>query len=464
MQKSFFTEFDEISAQQWKQKIQFELEGSAYQNLLYHSLDGIDVKPFYHPDDAIQNITIPANQEWKICDQIYVVSEEISNYRALKMIENGAESLWFIIPSEETDLEKLFKNFNFELIPVYLKCNFFSENFLKHLHDFFQQKNAKVYLQLDPIGNFTKTGNWFYNEKKDLAILEKTLQYSSDFESVISVDTMLYQNAGASIPQQLAYALAHANEYLHQIYTSNFIPEANQKKYKLQFLVAIGPNYFFEMAKIRALRWLFANLANTYKFNLDIFILAKPSKRNKTIYDNKMNLLRTTTESTSAVLGGADAVNNLPYDTVFHKNNKKTNQLARNQLLHIKYSAQLNNSKNQVEGAFYIDYLTQQFAEKAWAIFKNIEKGNGFLQQLKEGIIQKKIKESATKEQSKFDAGELVLIGTNTMQNTAEKMQHEIQLYPFLKKNPRKTLIEPILERRLSEKIEKNRLQIEQNR
>jgi len=85
----------------------------------------------------------------------------------------------------------------------------------------------------------------------------------------------------------------------------------------------------------------------------------------------------------------------------------------------------------------------------------------GFLKQLKDSVIQKKIKESAEKEQEKFDNGELVLIGTNKYQNTADKMQQEIQLYPFLKKNPRKTLIEPILERRLSEKLEEQRLKTE---
>ena len=163
----------------------------------------------------------------------------------------------------------------------------------------------------------------------------------------------------------------------------------------------------------------------------------------------------------SAVLGGADAIFNMPYDAVYHKNNEFGNRIARNQLLIMKYEAHLNKVKNAAEGAYYIENLTEQFAEKALAIFKDIENGGGFLKQLKDSVIQKKIKESAEKEQEKFDNGELVLIGTNKYQNTADKMQQEIQLYPFLKKNPRKTLIEPILERRLSEKLEEQRLETE---
>ncbi|SFC39865.1 heterodimeric methylmalonyl-CoA mutase small subunit [Zunongwangia mangrovi] len=461
MKQSLFQDFDEVSAKQWKQKIQFELQGSDYQNLVTHTLDGIDIRPFYHQDDQIETLQIDSSKDWSICDQIYVVSEEKSNYRALKLVEKGAESIWFIISSEETDLKKLFKNFDFHSTPIYLKFTFFSEEFLKGLRNFFQDKNAKVYLQIDIIGNLAATGNWFANLESDRKILDQILQDSSNFESVISVDTMLYQNAGATIPQQLAYAIAHANEYLNHINEVNFLSSEVKKALKLQFLVAVGPNYFFEIAKIRALRWLFSSIAEAYGFNKEVFILAQPSKRNKTLYDYNVNLLRTTTESMSAILGGADAIFNLPYDAVYHKNNEFGNRIARNQLLIMKHEAHLNKVKNAAEGAYYIENLTEQFAEKALAIFKDIENGGGFLKQLKESIIQKKIRESAEKEQAKFDAGELILIGTNKYQNPADKMQDEIQLYPFLKKNPRKTLIEPILERRLSEKLEEQRLATE---
>ncbi|WBL24532.1 methylmalonyl-CoA mutase subunit beta [Zunongwangia sp. HGR-M22] len=461
MEQSLFQDFDEVSAKQWKQKIQFELQGSDYQSLVYHSLDGIDVKPFYHQDDKIKGLQINSTQDWSICDQIYVVSEEKSNHRAHQLLKRGAESLWFIIASEEINFEKLFKNFNFECIPVYLKFNFLSPDYLQRLSEFFKEKKAKIYLQIDIIGNLARSGNWFHNLKTDHEILNKILQNSSNFESVISVDTTLYQNAGATIPQQLAYALAHANEYLNHINEVNFISAEIKKKIKLQFLVSSGPNYFFEIAKIRTLRWLFASLAESYGFYKEIFILAQPTKRNKTLYDYNVNLLRTNTESMSAILGGADAIFNLPYDAFYHKNNEFGNRIARNQLLIMKHEAHLNKVKNAAEGAYYIENLTEQFAEKALAIFKDIENGGGFLKQLKESIIQKKIKESAEKEQAKFDAGELILIGTNKYQNAADKMQDEIQLYPFLKKNPRKTLIEPILERRLSEKLEEQRLATE---
>ena len=91
-------------------------------------------------------------------------------------------------------------------------------------------------------------------------------------------------------------------------------------------------------------------------------------------------------------------------------------------------------------------------------LFKQIEASGGFLGELKKGIIHKKIKESAEKEQQLFDEGQLVLLGTNRYQNPNDKMKDTLELYPFLKTDKRKTLIAPILERRLAEKLEQKRL------
>ena len=88
-------------------------------------------------------------------------------------------------------------------------------------------------------------------------------------------------------------------------------------------------------------------------------------------------------------------------------------------------------------------------------------RSGGFLHQLKEGIIQNKIKESATKEQEQFDRGELVLLGTNKHRNANDKMKDTLELYPFIKKNPIKTLIEPIIGKRLAETVEQKRLEDE---
>jgi methylmalonyl-CoA mutase len=102
-----------------------------------------------------------------------------------------------------------------------------------------------------------------------------------------------------------------------------------------------------------------------------------------------------------------------------------------------------------------------QIAEQSLSIFKQIEKGDGLISSLIEGTIQRKVAEAAQKEQDLFDNGKEVLVGTNKYPNPQDNMKHDLELYPFVKQNPRKTLITPIIERRLAEKLEKERLEKE---
>ena len=250
--------------------------------------------------------------------------------------------------------------------------------------------------------------------------------------------------------------MGHLNEYF------NFLSENKlEAPAQVIFQVAIGSNYFFEIAKLRALRKLFKTLTEAYNFTTTCRILATPSKRNKTLYDYNLNMLRTTTECMSAILGGADLVCNMPYDVLFHKSNYFGERIARNQLLILKEESYFKFDKNPTEGAYYIESLQQQMAENALLILKEIEKGGGFINQLMKGKIQKKIQESAHKEQTLFDADTLILVGTNKYQNINDKMNHDLELVPFKKYIKRKTLIPPIIEKRLSEKIELNRLKQE---
>jgi methylmalonyl-CoA mutase len=238
---------------------------------------------------------------------------------------------------------------------------------------------------------------------------------------------------------------------------------SNDAKQALEctFNVAISTNYFFEIAKLRALRLLYKTIASKYKIHTNCHIAATPTKRNKTLYDYNINMLRTTTECMSAILGGADTICNMPHDAVFHKTNAFSERIARNQLLILKYESYFDKVNNPADGAYYIETLTHQLAEKALILFKDIEANGGFLKQLKENTIQRKIKESAEKEQKQFDDEEAVLIGTNKHANPNDSMKDALELYPFVKIKSRKTLIEPIIEKRLSETLEQKRLKNE---
>lgn len=456
MTKTLFEDFSEVSSKQWKQLIQYDLKGADYnETLIWKTDDGIHVKPFYHADEfkELPNISRTKATEWQICQTIYVANVEKSNLKAVNAIARGADSIKFILPSEAIVTKDLLVNINLTNIPVFFECQFLSAKFIEQFA--FTPNMANINIGTDIIGNLAKSGNWFKNLKTDHAELEAIVKDTNAF----TVHMDLYQNAGANMVQQLAYALSHANEYLNHF--DAVLSDKEKQTFKVTFNVAVGSNYFFEIAKLRALRELWSTLAEAHGFNTECYIFAIPTKRNKTLYDYNTNMLRTTTECMSAILGGANIICNLPYDAIYHKDNEFGERMARNQLLVLKHESYFDKVDNPADGAYYIESLTQQLAEKALELFKDIEANGGFLHQLKEGIIQKKIKESAVKEQGQFDKGELILLGTNRHPNPDDKMKHELELYPFVKKNPIKTLIEPIIERRLAETVEQKRLEDE---
>ncbi|WP_029038069.1 methylmalonyl-CoA mutase subunit beta [Salinimicrobium xinjiangense] len=457
MKAQLFKEFSPVSAEEWKQQITKDLKGADYdENLIFESPDGIRVKPYYTSEDIKGSIQLPPPKHWKICERIFAEDAKETNLKALNAIDKGAESLWFVISAEEISPEVLFDGINLEKIRIYIQLQFLSQDYIKNLDQYISGKKTEVYLQVDILANLARTGSWFFDPKKDIKAL-KSISITSNFQSVVSVDVSLYQNAGATIPQQLGYGLAHLNEYLNILSQKSQIP----KQFIPQFILATGGNYFFEIAKFKALRWLYATLAREYGVAESCDILSQPTRRDKTIYDFNVNLLRTTSQSMSAVLGGANAISNQPYDMVFRKPNEFGERIARNQLLVLKHEAYFNKVANASDGAYYIENLTREFATAALAIFREIEKEGGFLHMLREGKIQQNIQQSANKEQELFDNGKLILVGMNKFSNSQDEMSQNLELDPFQVSIPNDATIKPIVEKRISEKQEQERIQKE---
>ncbi len=454
-----FQEFPAVSAKEWKQKIQVDLKGADYAStLVWNTPENILVKPFYHQDFFEEgNASTPFYPKtWDVTQHIFIDDESIASKLAVDAVNRGAQAIYFTA-QRPFDSRLVFGKLDSLPVSVklFLRVLFLEKDFIKKIGQYFSQKKITSYILIDPIGQLAKTGNWFINYDNDFATVKEIASLYPE-QPLIGVDTSLYQQAGATITQQLAYAMAHVNEYFNYIH--NHLPTV---KPKITFQVSVGSNYFFEIAKLRAIRKLFAVLAEEYNFSTQCNILAIPSKRNKTLYDYNVNLLRTTTECMSAVLGGADAVCNLPYDAIYHKSNEFGERISRNQLLILKEESYFNFDKNPTEGTYYIETLINQLSENALTIFKDIEKGGGFIKQLFSGKIQQKITESAQREQHLFDEGKKVLLGTNKYPNSEDKMKNNLELYPFSKYKKRKTISKPIIEKRLSENIEQERIKNE---
>ncbi|MGJ8731786.1 MAG: methylmalonyl-CoA mutase subunit beta [Cellulophaga sp.] len=451
--KNLFNDFSAVSTKEWKQKIQVDLKGADYNDtLVWESPEGIKVKPFYNTEDIASFVTNVATPEWKIGQAIFVQNEVASNKKAVDALKRGAEDLVFTIPTDTIKIDVLLKNINLKDIKVYFYFQFLASEYIAKIEELYKDNATNIHYNIDIVGNLASSGNWFHNLTKDHQELDKIATITNT-QNTIGVNVSTYQNAGATKVQQLAYAMAHANEYLNH-FKDTTIPN-------FTFTVSVSGNYFFEIAKLRALRLLWKSLQTEYNTTANCTILAVPSKRNKTLYDYNVNMLRTTTECMAASIGGADTICNLAYDAIYHKDNEFGERIARNQLLILKKESYLDVVTNPADGAYYIESITHQLAEKALELFKSIEATGGFLSNLKSHQIQKKIKESAAKEQELFNSEKEVLVGTNKYINKEDKIKEDLELYPFVKTNARKTLIIPIIEKRLAETVEQNRLKDE---
>jgi len=448
MSTLLFDKFEPSTAAEWKQQIQFELQGKNYNDtLVWNSLETISVKPFYTKEDAKDSLFINLpTQGFLVCQSIFIDDENKANSIARKATINGAKAIQFIA-NKKFSIEVLLRDLLSNEVTLYFKFNFLDLKFIEILKE--TSKNINIYLQIDPIGKLVSTGNWFQESNDNFKELQKIV---SQHSNSLHVDASLYQNAGASMTQQLAYALAHTNEYFEKLGAKFYS--------KVHYTFSVGSNYFFEIAKLRAFRALFDALLKEHGIsNHDpIHILVIPTLRNKTIYDYNVNMLRTTSECMSAILGGANTIANVSYDEIFHKSNEFGDRIARNQLTILQQESYLNEAQSIANGCYYIEKITKQLANNALELFKSIEQAGGILKQLKEGTIQRKINESASVEQKLFDEDKITLLGTNMLINPKDRMKNDLEIYPFLKQNPAKTIIQPILSKRLSENLEKHRL------
>ncbi|WP_454045584.1 methylmalonyl-CoA mutase family protein [Chryseobacterium sp. Marseille-Q8038] len=243
-----------------------------------------------------------------------------------------------------------------------------------------------------------------FNEKEgsiDDQLVKELL--SKDFKRNICVDISLHQNAGAAIYQQLGIALAKAKE-LVEAYGAEILN-------KLIFRIAVGGSYFFEMAKLRAFKIIFNQFSKEYGLDEVPYIFAETSLRNKAVSDNENNLIRSTLELASAMIGGADAVFSNNY--LVARSTDNSEEISFKQQIVLAYESIINVFEDASNGSYYVEDITRQFAEKAWALFVEIEEAGGYLELLKQGVVQKKIYDHAIEEQQWIEEGKIKLIGVN---------------------------------------------------
>ena len=278
-------------------------------------------------------------------------------------------------------------------------------------------------------------GNYYDSQEEDLDRCKRMIMATGNLPhfTVITVNGRNFHHAGSSIVQELAFSLSEGAEYLTQL-TERGLSVDNIAP-GMRFNFSVGPNYFMEIARIRAARQLWAIIVKAYGPSSDdiarMSIHTETASWNMTVYDPHVNMLRTTTESMSAVLAGVDSHVVKTFDSAYSKPEEFSEHIARNQQLLLKEEAYLDKVADPAAGSYYIEMLTASIVEEAWKLFLEVEEHGGYVEAVKSTFIQKKIKENAKSLDKALALRKSSLLGTNQYPNFTEKIQQYIPAEVF---------------------------------
>lgn len=448
-----FSEFPPVSREEWEAVIQKDLKGADYQKkLVWKTLEGFDVRPYYIQDDVANLDTLNAlpgefpyvrgvlknDLPWLIRQDIKVSSIKSAASKAAKAVEKGAGSIAFVL-NEGTNLSKEeFIQLIEKISPDKIEINFVSgeksvevlDYLISHFNSVENKKGLKASVDFDPVGNLTITGNFYEKFQDSFEEAKKLVVKSADFPGlkVIVVNGQYFQNAGSSLVQELAFSLAAGNEYIARLTEKGLKTDDIASKMKFSF--ATGSNYFMEIAKIRAARLLWAKLVEAWGGSREsayMQIHSSTSRFNKSVYDPYTNMLRTATESMSAIIGGADSVTTEPFDISFSKEpGDISERIARNTQIVLKEEVYLDKIKDPAAGSYYIESLTASIAEEAWKLFLLTEKKGGYIEAFKQGFVQEQVETTAKTRVSNIAGRGEIILGLNQYPNMMEKVSTAI--------------------------------------
>jgi len=451
--KNLFNTFPPINTSEWEARINEDLKGADYQKkLIWRTADGIAAKPYYRAEDT-QNIEVmqanPAefpfirgtkttNNEWGIRQDIETDDKTQANALAKDAVARGANEIGLVASEleSETEISELLDGICITDIAIHLGASTSYPELLKHLAAYCHSKSIntsqiKGSFDFDPISYVLLNGDFWKSETFDMGQVAPLLKLGKEklpAMKMVNINAHYFNSAGATSVQELAFALAMGTEYI-SIATDGGL-SIDDIAPRMMFSFGVGSNYFMEIARLRAARLLWAKITQQYKPELtesmQMYIHCNTSAWNKTLYDPYVNLLRTTTESMSAILGGTNSLSILPFDTFFKDPDEFSNRIARNQQIILKEEAYLGKVVDPAAGSYYIENLTQSIAEAAWKLFLEIEGMGGMLKAVKTGWIQETVEKSAYQRREEVATRKTILLGTNQYPNVSEQMLEKI--------------------------------------
>lgn len=464
-------DFPAVSFDEWKEQAVSDLKGAPYEKkLITKTFEGINLKPIYTREDLTHlehlssfpgftpfmrgrtaNGYLPGS--WDICQSIpYGDPQEFNEalkydlkrgQNSIPLSIDDASKLGFDADCSETELvgkhgvsisglsslARALKEIDITKYPVYINAGFSAFPLAAVFSAYLSKNNIDAgkirgSFESDPISYLAEYGsipagikyvyeeiagvvNWFSSKAPDV----KTLGVNGSF----------YGDVGANSADELAFTLSTAVDYINNL--SDFGIEPRITASSIRFKYSVGSFYFMEVAKLRAARMLWYKILKEYGIPEAIknsVIHAKTTYFNQTKYDPYVNMLRTTTEAFSAVVGGVDSLQTNPFDEVFGLPNEFSRRISRNVQIILSEESHLNKLIDPAGGSYFVETLTKELAEKAWEVFRDIQRRGGMYNSLVEGFPQEKVKAAIDARETDLRKRKEKLVGVNMYANIKE--------------------------------------------
>jgi methylmalonyl-CoA mutase len=456
----------------WRKRAAKELRGTDPDTLAWETLEGIRVKPLYTEEDAAGlphmgtlpgfepftrgvKATMYAGRPWTIRQYAgFSTAEESNNFyrKALAAGQQGVSVAFDLathrgydsdhprvvgdvgkagvaIDSVE-DMKILFDGIPLDQVSVSMTMN---GAVIPVLANFIvageEQGHDKALLsgtiQNDILKEFMVRNTYIYPPAPSMRIISDIIGYTSDhmpkFNS-ISISGYHMQEAGANLVQELAYTLADGREYVRAAIAAGM--DVDQFAGRLSFFFAIGMNFFMEIAKLRAARTLWHRIMTEVGAKDERSKMLRTHCQTSGVslqeQDPYNNVVRTAFEAMSAVLGGTQSLHTNSFDEAIALPTEFSARIARNTQLILQEETGVTKVVDPLAGSYYVESLTNELIEKAWALIEEVEEMGGMTKAVESGLPKLRIEESAARRQAAIDRGEDVIVGVNKYRKDRE--------------------------------------------
>ncbi|MDZ7772476.1 MAG: methylmalonyl-CoA mutase [Balneolaceae bacterium] len=279
-------------------------------------------------------------------------------------------------------------------------------------------EQLKGTIQNDILKEFMVRNTYIYPPKPSMRIIGDIFAYTSEhmpkFNS-ISISGYHMQEAGATCDLELAYTLADGLEYLRTgmeagIDIDDFAP-------RISFFWAVGMNHFMEIAKMRAARMLWAKIVKRFDpqnpKSMSLRTHCQTSGWSLTEQDPYNNVTRTTIEAMAAALGHTQSLHTNALDEAIALPSDFSARIARNTQIYLQQETGITHAVDPWAGSYYVEYLTDRIARRAWELIEEVEELGGMAQAIEEGLPKMRIEEAAARKQARIDSGKDIIVGVN---------------------------------------------------